>query len=136
MYDAVHHGRSHYSPAQSAAWVPEPPASPAWSAKLNLQRVAVAARTGGPVGFMTLGTGGYIDLAYIAPDFQGSGLFRQLYAMIERAARDDGISRLTVHASLMAQPAFLAVGFRVIRHETVSRAGQLLARAEMEKVLK
>lgn len=35
----------------------------------------------------------------------------------------------------MAQPAFLAVGFHVIRPENVTRNGEVLRRAEMEKML-
>ena len=43
--------------------------------------------------------------------------------------------RLWTFASLMAQAPFQAVGFRVINFETVERAGEVLPRAEMEKVL-
>ena len=37
--------------------------------------------------------------------------------------------------TLLAQPAFAARGFRVLRHETVARDGETLDRAELEKVL-
>ena len=134
MFDAIHRGRSAYTAAQRRAWLAVPNSGAAWTARLAGQEVVVLRQDGRPIGVMTL-KGSYIDLAYIAPDMQGHGLFRRLYDEIERRARASGVRRLSTHASLMAQPAFLAVGFRVIRHETVTRDGQDLPRAEMEKAL-
>ena len=54
---------------------------------------------------------------------------------LEATARAEWEPRLWTHASLMAQPAFAALGFAVIQHETVARAGQTLSRAQMEKPL-
>ncbi|MEL7336471.1 MAG: hypothetical protein AAFN70_09765, partial [Planctomycetota bacterium] len=48
-------------------------------------------------------------------------------------AADAGEPRLWAHASLMAQPAFAAVGFRAIKEETVQIDDQVLRRFEMEK---
>ena len=120
MYDAIHNARSQYTAAERQAW-------------LAAQQVAVAHKGCALLGFMTL-KGDYIDLAFVAAHAQGRGVFRSLFAWVESAAQ--GQQRLWTHASLMAQPAFLAVGFRVIRHETVAQKGQHLRRAEMEKLLK
>ena len=136
MYDAIHHVPSHYTAAQQRAWLPAPPKGKAWSDRLAQQRVAVAQQKGDVVGFVSLAAGGYVDLAYITPAAQGQGVFRALVGMIENEARAQDQYRLHTHASLMAQPAFLALGFHVIRHESVARSGQTLDRAEMEKVLK
>jgi GNAT superfamily N-acetyltransferase len=135
MFDSIHHGRSLYTPDQRHAWLPAPYGGAPWSARLSGQAVFVAREKGRITGFMTL-DGGYIDLAFIAADRQGRGLFRALYREVELLARDTGVERLTTHASLMAQPAFVAVGFRAIRHENVARGGQTLSRAEMEKRLR
>ncbi|OAN78686.1 hypothetical protein A8B82_09195 [Sulfitobacter sp. EhC04] len=132
MYDAIHHGPSQYSLAERQAWLPTPNAGEGWRARLSAQKVWVAYDKTGPVGFMTL-DGDYIDLAFVAAASQGRGVFRALFAQVEAAAR--GQRRLWTHASLMAQPAFLAVGFRVIRHENVAQGGEVLRRAEMEKML-
>lgn len=43
--------------------------------------------------------------------------------------------RLWVHASLMAQPAFAAVGFSITEHQAVQIGDQDLKRACMEKLL-
>lgn len=132
MYDAIHCGPSLYSAAQRRAWLSVPNAGARWTARLSSQRVWVAVDRSGPIGFMTL-DGDRIDLAFVAAAAQGRGVFSALFARIEAAAQ--GRRRLWTHASLMAQPAFLAVGFRVIRHESVPRHGEILRRAEMEKML-
>lgn len=132
MYDAIHNGPSQYTSAQRQAWLATPNAGPAWTERLAAQHVVVAREAGELLGFMTL-QDDYIDLAFVAAAAQGQGLFRALFGAIEAQARACGQSRLWTHASLMAQPAFRAMGFHVIRHETVARAGQELARAEMEK---
>lgn len=134
MWRAIHEGASAYSQAQRTAWLPAPPSGDAWAAKLAGQVVYVAEAQGAPVGFVTR-AGAYVDLAYVLPDWQGRGVFSALYPVVEAEARTMGQSRLWVHASLMAQPAFLAQGFHVIAHETVERNGQTLDRAEMEKRL-
>lgn len=134
MWRAIHEGASAYSQAQRDAWLQVPPTGEAWVAKLAGQAVHVAADQGVPVGFMTR-DGSYVDLAFVLPDWQGRGVFSALCARVEAEARALGLDRLWVHASLTAQPAFEARGFRVIAHETVERNGQTLARAEMEKRL-
>ncbi|WP_373475009.1 hypothetical protein [Sphingorhabdus sp.] len=55
--------------------------------------------------------------------------------MIEEKARSQDEPRLWTHASLMAQPAFAALGFTVIEHQVVQIGDQHLDRAIMEKVI-
>ncbi|MFK7881014.1 GNAT family N-acetyltransferase [Roseobacter sp.] len=90
---------------------------------------------GALAGFMTIEPGGYINLAFIRPVYQGTGLFRQLYEKIEDWAHLRKEPLLWTYASLMAQPAFQAMGFLVIHHEMILRSEQELKRAKMEKSL-
>lgn len=136
LYAAVHEGPSLYTKAQRAAWVPHFPECQAWAARLAPLQVAVAEAGHEIVGFMALGPDGYVDLAFVRPAHQGTGVFRRLYQPIEAQARQAAEPRLWTHASLMAQPAFQAVGFSIIEHETVQRAGESLQRAKMEKTLR
>ncbi len=135
MFDAVGHSASPYTPAQRAAWVPEARSGPEWDARLAAQAVLVATQGDEIVGFMSLAAEGYIDFAYIRPAAQGQGLFRRLYDQIEALARERGEPCLTTHASLMAQPAFAAMGFVTTQPETVEVRGQSLDRFAMEKWL-
>jgi putative acetyltransferase len=135
MFAAVRQGQSPYSEAQRAAWTPAPRSGPAWQERLAAQQIVVAEADGRIVGFMSLAAGGYVDFAYIRPEARGAGLFRRLYECIEVRAQQVGVSRLWAHASLMAEPAFAAMGFRVIQRESVDLSGQQLSRATMEKRL-
>ncbi len=135
MWNAIHSEASLYSEAQRKAWLAAPPKGPAWIRKLEAQKVWVAVVGASPVGFVTLAKGGYIDLAFVRSEAQGQGVFSALLVALEETARARKHPRLWTHASLMAEPAFAARGFYVTRRETVMRADQTLARAEMEKVL-
>lgn len=133
MFDAVRNGISRYTEEQRRAWVSEPRRGPEWTERLNAQTILVASRAGEFVGFMSLAENGYIDFAYVRPASQGSGVFRKLYETIEHLAVKNEEPRLWVHASLMAEPAFTAMGFSINRRETVEIKGQHLDRFEMEK---
>lgn len=135
MLDAVRNGPSLYTEAQRAAWVPVRRGGPEWAARLKGQVIAIARDESRAVGFMSLAPEGYIDFAFIRPDAQGTGLFRRLFDMIEDKARSQNEPRLWTHASLMAQPAFAAVGFSVVEHEVVDIGAESLKRARMEKAI-
>ena len=135
MFEAVRHGRSAYSQAQRQAWVPEPRSGVEWVERLHCQSVFVAEISKQVIGFMSLVRNGYIDFAYIRPSSQGSGVFRCLYESVEKLAVKDGESRLWVHASMMAQPAFSAMGFSIKKKESVEIGGQTFQRFEMEKYM-
>lgn len=135
VYDAIHTGPTQYTPAQSRAWAPAPRYGPDWHTRLSRKYILLAEDVGTRLGFMTLEPGGYIDFAYIRPEAQRKGLFRALFERLLDRARATGETDLSTHASLMAQPAFAAMGFTVDHHETVTIDGQSLARARMIKHL-
>ena len=134
MFRAIHEGPSPYSRAQRIAWLAAPNSGADWAERMAAQHV-VLGEADEITGFMTLTDTGYIDLAYILPAARGRGLFAGLLGGIETEARRIGLTRLTTHASLMAQPAFARHDFAIDHHETVTRNGQRLARAAMSKLL-
>ena len=133
MFNAVRHGRSEYTEEQRRAWVPQPRSGCDWVARLDSQTIFVAMNSKSVIGFMSLAANGYIDFAYIQPFAQGTGVFRRLYQSIEKLAQNNGVARLWVHASLMAQPAFATMGFAITKREVIDFGEQCLARFEMEK---
>ena len=135
MFDAVRNGRSEYTKAQREAWVPEIRSGDTWTNRLAAQDLFVAEDENQIVGFMSLTDEGYIDFAYIRPTAQGTGLFRQLYESLEQHANSISLHRLWVHASLMAQPAFSAMGFEILEEQSVEIGNQALRRFELEKSL-
>lgn len=95
----------------------------------------MAERDGKEVGFVSLADGGYVDFAYIRPEAQHTGLFRQLVSYIVDKAIDKGEPLLWTHASLMAEPAFEKLGFSVRKRERVCIGDQSFDRCEMERPL-
>jgi putative acetyltransferase len=135
IFDAVRNGPSLYSEAQRSAWVDAPRSGPEWQQRMAAQSIAVAETDGNIAGLMSLTQDGYLDFAFIRPAYQGSGIFRQLYSMILELARQQKQPRILVHASLMAQPAFSAMGFEITKEESVEINGQYLDRFEMQFVI-
>ena len=137
FHKAVREGAVAYSQAQREAWSPEVKPLADWALRMARQSVMLAETSGGePAGFMTAELNGYLDCAYILPAYQGQGLFRHLYAPLEEEQRGHAIKRMHVHASLHARPAFEAVGYSVMRPETVEMSGGVwLPRFAMEKYL-
>lgn len=135
IFDAVRNGPSLYNEAQRSAWVDAPRNGPEWQQRVAAQTIAVAESGGNITGLMSLTQDGYIDFAFIRPAYRGSGIFRKLYSMILELACQQKQPRILVHASLMAQPAFSAVGFEITKEETVQLNGQYLDRFEMQLVI-
>jgi putative acetyltransferase len=135
MYDAVRNGESRYTEQQRAAWVPVRRSGERWVARLAAQYVVVAEHDGRAIGFASLAEGGYVDFAYIRPEAQRTGLFRQLLSLIAERAIAKGEHLLWTHASLMAEPAFAELGFTIRGRERVLIGDQTFDRCEMEKLL-
>ncbi len=135
MFDAVRLSDSPYSDEQRQVWAPQPRKGEVWSKRLNNQDIILAETKTQAAGFMTLKSNGYVDFAYIRPEFQGTGFFRRLYTQIEIKAGQRGIKRLHTHASQMARPAFRAMGFKLLAPQTVHIDGISFERFEMEKFL-
>lgn len=133
MFNAVRHGRSEYTEEQRRAWLPQPRSGCDWVARLDSQTILVAMKSKRVIGFMSLAANGYIDFAYIQPSAQRTGVFRRLYQSIEKLALNNGGDRLWVHASLMAQPAFATMGFKIMKREVVDIGERCFSRFEMEK---
>ena len=135
MYDAVRNGASLYDEAQRAAWIEAPRTDPEWRERLARQAVIVEADGPRIAGFLSLAPDGYVDFAYVRAPAQGRGLFRRLYERLQDQALADGLAELSTHASLMARPAFAAVGFHVVKPERIEMRGQWFDRFEMRKSL-
>lgn len=135
MFEAVRTGTSPYSESQRAAWVAAPRHGAAWDARLASQEIVIAEDGDTISGFMSLDANAYLDFAYILPQHRGAGLFRRLYEKIEARGTALGHSRIWVHASLMAAPAFERMGFTATKREEVMLGEETLERFEMEKTL-
>ncbi|MCR9212836.1 MAG: GNAT family N-acetyltransferase [Proteobacteria bacterium] len=135
-FDAVRiGGLGPYSEAETVAWVKEIPEIETWRERLSAQSTFIAEQAGDIIGFLAINDAGYIDLAFVAPEVQGQGVAFTLYKAAEKQAVQQGLSRLTAHASLLAHPFFLRQGWTALEEEWVERHGQVLRRFYMEKNL-
>ncbi len=135
-FDAVRIGAlGPYSEAETIAWVKELPETRAWQERLAAQTTLIAEQTGKIAGFLAINDEGYIDLAFVDPALKGQGVAFSLYQAAEKQAIQQGLTRLTAHASLLAHPFFLRQGWKVLDEERVERHGEVLRRFHMEKDL-
>ncbi len=133
MFDAVRNGTTRYTEQQLLAWVPTVRSGQQWEDRLDAQRIFVASSPAQMIGFLSLAANGYIDFAYVRPSAQGMGVFRRMCKSLEILSLNAGETRLWTHASLMAEPAFRAMGFCTTNEETVEIGDQKLRRFVMEK---
>jgi putative acetyltransferase len=136
FFCAVHEGaRSAYNYVQRLAWGGETIDLERWKARVAASTGFIAEVDGEPVGVLTIGRTGYIELAYVLPSAAGRGVGTALLRAAERWARDKGATRLTTEASLIARPFFLKSGWLVVEEENVVRNGVILTRYRMQKDL-
>ncbi len=87
------------------------------------------------VGFMNLAPNGYLDLAFVHPDWIGKGVAARLYERLENYARAEGMPSLDSDASLFARPFFERQGWRILKEQQPVRNGVSLTNFHMEKKL-
>ena len=128
---------SHYSQGDIEGWV-----VPATDE--NLRRLALnadreirflAELDGKPVGIGALVLEeSELRAVYVAPEGARKGCGSALVREIERVARDHGVTRLTLFASLNAEQFFAALGYRsTARTEVVLPNDHRMAGIQMEK---
>ncbi len=136
FYDAVEAlAGDSYTAREIAAWAPRPIDYAAWRQRFAQQQLWVAQADDRPVGFISLGAEGLIDLAFVHSRYQRKGVGRALYAHLENTARSADIRCLTVFASHAAKPLFERMGFEVVEKNRVERQACTLVNWRMQKRL-
>ena len=122
-----------YNTAQLNAWAPGDIAS--FIARHRTSDTLIAEYDGAIAGFSDLDADGYIGMLYVSPDFQRRGVAHALLDHIEVQARQIGITRLHVRASLTARSVFERHNFQIVEPLVVELAGQHFQTYVMEKRL-
>lgn len=123
---------SRYSPEQRQVWAPTPPDLKHWRARM-LSLMTLVADTGTQLrGFLSYQPDGYIDLLYVRPGFERTGIASQLYACVEASLIRTARAAYT-EASLIAEPFFKSRGFHAIRFEEIKIQSTILQRWVMRK---
>jgi len=126
----------HYPAAVIDIWCAAP--APA-SLPLLVQAggAVVAEEEGQIVGYAVLNLDtGELNAAFVEPRHQGRGIALQLLQQLESMARERGLARMFLSASLNAVPFYERAGFVSLREELYAhRCGVDLASVFMEKLL-
>jgi putative acetyltransferase len=124
-----------YTTAQLQAWAPDVMDEGKFGRRRESKATWVAEVEGRIAGFSDLEPDGHIDSLYVHPDFHRRGVARALLRHVEETARAMDLHRLYTEASIIARPAFEAVGFRVIVPQTITMRGEAMTIYRMEKRL-
>ncbi len=106
-----------------------------WQTSLQNNLTFVAEIDGVIVGFADLRRDGYLDRLYIHKGYQGQFIYLHLLRIIERAAREIGLTKIFTHCSVTAKIPAERAGFRVIKEQTVNKNDVLFINYVMEKTL-
>lgn len=130
-------GARSYPPEEIAAWLSDPPDAESIAIKNSDGRLALVAVNSEdrPVAWIDLEATGHIDMLFCDPLWTGKGVGSQLFREIERAARQRGISNLTVEASEGARPVFAHWGFDLLHRRDFKIGGQPIHNYAMVKRL-
>jgi putative acetyltransferase len=120
---------------QLQAWAPDVIDEGKFGQRCETKMTWVAEVGGRIASFSDLEPDGHVDMLYVHPDFQRRGVARALLHHVEERARRMNLRRLHTEASITAQPAFEAMGYRVILLQTVAIRGESLMNYRMEKRL-
>lgn len=135
FYDSVHGVcLGDYTREQVDAWA-DGAADPAVWEQSFLRRQTMVARLGGEIVGFADREGDYLDRLYVHKDHQRKGVARALCNALEQGAMDEGVERMTVHASITARGFFEKRGWQVVKEQQVERKGVLLTNFVMEKTL-
>lgn len=127
---------THYAPEQIAVWTASP-VPDGYAAMLAAGGGIVALQDGVLAGYAMLDADKQeIDAVFVDPTRAGLGIGKRLLAALEQLARQRGMGRLRLSASLNAVPFYRAAGFVALREEAYAHpSGISLASVAMEKAL-
>ncbi|MCB2129685.1 MAG: GNAT family N-acetyltransferase [Rhodobacteraceae bacterium] len=108
FFQAVRIGAAeHYRESDLTDWAPSPEMPDGWGEWLDRHFTVVADQDGTICGFFMLEATGYLNMAFVRPDYRRTGLADRLYDAILAEARARKMPHLTVWASRLFRP-FLA----------------------------
>jgi putative acetyltransferase len=127
--------RQDYTEDELKAWSPGERPPEYWlerTAHLDVRVALVHHILAGFIGFSRMG---YIDLLFTRPESVRCGVARTLLSDAETTLRRLGVPVVSTDASLAARGFFLAMGYSVVREQTVDCGGIQLRNCHMNKSL-
>ncbi|MCB0495578.1 MAG: GNAT family N-acetyltransferase [Cyclobacteriaceae bacterium] len=122
-----------YSKRQIEVWVYAVKNSEKWQNRVKDQQMRIAQIDGRIVGVASLKDNCYIDLMYVAKDFQNLGIANRLLQDITLIAIENNTKKLESDVSITAKGYFESKGFKVVRENRNMLNGTELINFRMEK---
>ncbi len=150
FHDTIHKiNAQDYTPEQLQAWAPANLYFQDWQKRCSerMTWVAIVAApenlSGLPtpphaetvIGFAELEPSGHIGCFYTHWHYQGQGIGKGLYYVLEHQAQALGVHALNVEVSITARPFFERLGFTLIQQQQVFCRGAWLTNFQMVKHL-
>jgi putative acetyltransferase len=136
FHDAIQQiARLDYTEEQVQAWSPRVLDAARWKQRTAKLDVRVAVLQGEVGGFIGFAPSGYIDLLFVRPEFVRRGIARALLLEAEGALAQLGVATTWTEASRTARGFFQAMGYSIVREQTVCCDGVELRNYRMEKGL-
>lgn len=127
-----------YTPGQIEAWAPadiDADYRMRWVARIQANRPWVVEVDDRLAGYADLQPSGHIDQFFVAAEFAGRGVGGALMRHLHDIARSQGMTELSAHVSLTAQPFFAHAGFSLESEQYPVVRGVALRNAVMRKAL-
>jgi len=122
-----------YNKAQKNAWAPQPIDYKKWEDRLANTKPSLLLINEQVAGFIELEADGHIDCTYAHPNYQRQGVASNLLKYVIDIAEKNGLTTLTVEASMVAKAFFETFGFVVKNENKVIRDGVVLINYSMYK---
>ncbi len=136
FFSAIHEIASQdYTPEQIKAWAPAEIDRDQWIKKMREIKPFVVEIAGKIVAYADVQSSGYIDHFFVAGAVARQGVGSQLMNHIHQSATTQGVTMLTSHVSLTAQPFFTKFGFLIVEQRWPVIRGVTLSNALMSKNL-
>lgn len=136
FYMTVHQiNKQDYSAEQLSVWAKSTIDLNKWQQSLSANYTLVAVIEEQQVGFADLSSSGYLDRLYVHHEYQRQGIAQALVTALEQYGENQGLTQITVAASLTAKPFFLKNGYHVVSEQHVQREGISLTNFLMAKQL-
>ena len=132
FYRSIREGaQAFYNEAQRTAWAPKTdPVSAVFNPE-DTRTFWLAEIDGEIIGFMAITPDGYLDLAFVLPEWMGRGVAQAVYDQLLEWALGANLNRLTTHASHFARRFFEKQGWQVDAPEIHAHNGQKFERFQM-----
>ena len=113
---------SDYSQEQIEAWIRKGRDPLRWKERFQSQYFILAKNNSGKyLGFSSLRPDGYLDMMFVAPESQCTGVATRLLNRVKKKAIQLGHTQIDTHASITARYFFERNGFHVValNHTTI-----------------